>query len=152
MLSINKKIIQNIKSPNFIIFNNLIRVNFLDVNDELKHKITFFEKDVKKSMLYQEVDELFKKYKRDTDLKDYKNMADNHTTDFIRNLNKFPANIKKNIINDFSENTYFSRYYEDLNMTSLMRKYKVQPYELFNMLVHPYYDFYNTSSFYIEYE
>ena len=38
MLKITKKVFDNIKTPNYIIFNSIIRTSFTEVHDELKHK------------------------------------------------------------------------------------------------------------------
>jgi hypothetical protein len=151
MLRVNRQIFNNIKYPNYIIFNSLIKTNFNSVHEEMKNSITFYEKDVKKIMSYNEIDNLFKKYKRQNNLLDYHKVADIHTKDFLTNLNNYPTHLKKIIINEFSENTYFSRFYEDFNLTNLMRKFEVKPAEIFSFLVQPHKDYTDSSDFYNKY-
>ena len=155
MLRITKKVFDNIKNPNYIIFNGIIRTSFTEVHDELSHKITFFDKDVNKSMQYNDYINLCKKYNRENGLIDYKNQADIYTNQIISSLKIFPTDMQKIFIDDISNNTYFKRYFEDYNITSLMRKYQVEPAEIFGFLAQPYKkitQFNNLEGFFNKYE
>ena len=151
MLRINRQIFNNIKHPNYIIFNSIIKTNFNYVHEEMKNTITFYDKDVKKIMSYGEVDNLFKKYNRQNSLLDYHKAADLHTKDFLSILDKYPKNLKPIFINEFATNTFFSRFYEDFNFTSLMRKFKAEPAEIFSFLVQPHKEFSHCPDFYKKY-
>jgi len=147
MLHTVKKVFKNIKSPEYIVFNNMVRVNFTKVPENIKHNITFFENDVKKTMDYTDITRLFEKYKRTNEIIDYKNYADNYSENIENSLKIYPNDIQDILMKDVNYLTYFSRYFEDYNMTNLMRKYQVEPYEIFCFLVQPFDKFENTKEF-----
>jgi hypothetical protein len=106
-------------------------------------------------MYYNDYINLCKKYNRDNGLIDYKNQADIYTNQIISSLKMFPNDMQKVFIDDISTNTYFRRYFEDYNITSLMRKYKVEPAEIFGFLAQPYKkitQFNNLEGFFNKYE
>ena len=151
MLRITKKVFNNIKSPNYIVFNSFIKTSFIDVHDETKNKITFFDKDIQNNMSYSEIQKLYEKYNRKNELQDYEKIANTITMEIVDNLKIYPTDMQKVFINEISTNTYFKRYFEDYNITNLIRKYKLEPGEIFSFLVQPHKKFNNNSGFYNKY-
>ncbi len=151
MLRITKKVFNNIKSPKYIVFNGFVKTSFIDVHNETKHKITFFDKDMQDIMSYSEIQKLYEKYNRKNELQDYEKMANSITTEIVDNLKIYPIDMQKVFINEIATTTYFKRYFEDYNITNLIRKYKLEPGEIFSFLVQPHKKFNNNSGFYAKY-
>lgn len=130
-LVIIKKI--NIKMPDFLVINNLLRLKIFE-NNYNKKMYGFYEKDIKKEMSEEEIMDLQKKYKPQ--------LVYSKILDSIKN-NECYISIEKYLKKskneellriEIKENTFFTNGLEYWNITDIMRKYKISGKDVFILL------------------
>ena len=127
MLHICPKITKLLSYPKYIVYNNILKYNVQSLSNQFLDTITFESSNVKDIMTIEEINRLNNNLNR-------KILYDGLDTDFnyiYESINKVANDIVKQDILNHS-------YFIDTNtwdVTNLLRKYKVQSFEVFISLV-----------------